>query len=163
MSRNNGHRNDPRRAAELLQAFLDRIGDTEGPAYVGLFQSWREIAGNRIADHTEPVDVRGTALVVEADHPGWVQMVMMSRRQIIERLATRFPELKINGLHVRLATERTGEEGRRSATSEGLDTNEPSPVQRPVSKDETEALANIADSELRDVLSKLRESLEDKE
>lgn len=160
----------PRGAAELLEAFLDRIGSSEGSVYVGLFRSWRNIVGDRIADHAEPIDIRGTALIVEADHPGWVQMVMMSRQRIIDQLARRFPEIKINGLHVRVRSESTDEPVRSEHAGDSgqePDATDPAkeeqPPARPISKDENEALANIGDDELRESLAKLRDSLEDKE
>jgi hypothetical protein len=52
------------------------------------------------------VDIRGTALVVEVDHPGWSQMVILSRERILTELERRFPELTITGLHVRVAGDR---------------------------------------------------------
>ena len=101
-----------RKADDLIQRFLDSIGQTEeGSLYVGLFRSWQPIVGERIAAHAQPVDVRGHSLVVEADHPGWVQMVMMQRSRIIGELSRRFPQLEITGLTVRVA-DRPGQIGR---------------------------------------------------
>ncbi len=151
-----------RKVEELLQLFLDRIGQSDGAQYVGLFRGWREIVGERIAAHAEPVDVRGSALIVEADHPGWVQMVMLSQRRILRQLKQRYPELGITGLHIRVAGDRAA--ARRDA---GAVPNRASPAPQaaplPPSADEAQALKRIDDSDLRDTLEKLRQSLDEDE
>ena len=181
-----------RKADDLIQRFLDSIGQTEGSVYVGLFRSWQSIVGERIAAHAQPVDLRGHSLVVEADHPGWVQMVMMNRNRIIKELNRRFPELTITGLAVRVVDRpgaaRPGKdrpvtaasapeagdpgEGRqadgshhgRSAAGPAEPANDTSapPDPPPPSRDETEALERIEDDELRDALARLRGDLEAK-
>jgi len=164
-----------RRADDLVQRFLDSVGQSEGSAYVGLFRSWQAIVGERIAAHAQPVDVKGHSLVVEADHPGWVQMVMMRRRRIIGELERRFPQLGITGLAVRVV-DRPGASrpGRarpdgsiRSARSDDasrrdVDPSDTPAVPEPPSRDETEALDRIEDDDLRDALARLRVDLDDR-
>ena len=172
-----------RKADDLIQRFLDSIGQTqEGSLYVGLFRSWQPIVGERIAAHAQPVDVRGHSLVVEADHPGWVQMVMMQRSRIIGELSRRFPQLEITGLTVRVADRpgrsraggtgddrgpgedtgaRDGRVAAGSAAAASPPPDEPPPT--PPSRDEKEALERIDDEDLRDTLARLREDLDEKD
>ena len=147
-----------RKVDDLLQQFLDRIGQSDGAPYVGLFRGWREIVGDRIADHTEPVDIRGSALIVEADHPGWVQMVMMSQARILRQLKRRYPQLGITGMHIRVAGDRAAA---GAGAGGGQEEASAAPVVPPAppSADETEALERIDDSDLRDGLERLRQSL----
>ena len=149
-----------RKVDDLLQQFLDRIGQSDGAPYVGLFRGWREIVGDRIADHTEPVDIRGSALIVEADHPGWVQMVMMSQARILRQLKRRYPQLGITGMHIRVAGDRAAA-GAGTGACGGQEEASAAPVVPPAppSADETEALERIDDSDLRDGLERLRQSL----
>ncbi len=162
-----------RKAEDILQVFLDRIGRSDGMPYVKLFRSWRSVAGERIAAHADPVDIRGTALVVEVDHPGWSQMVLLSRERILRELERRFPELTITGLHVRVAGDRAthgptpkagasnaGSKGTSNAGLESTAATESEHEPPPPSGDETEALGRIDDDELRDSLARLRESLD---
>ena len=167
-----------RKADDLIQRFLDSIGQTEGSDYIGLFGSWQPIVGERIAAHSQPVDVRGRTLIVEADHPGWVQMVMMRRGRIVDELRRRFPELGITGIAVRVVDRpgRTAPDP-RARTDPGTRTDPtpdaasaapapPSPGtpqpsgSAPPSRDEVEALERIEDEELRDTLARLRDDLE---
>ena len=153
-----------RKVDDLLQQFLDRIGQSDGAPYVGLFRGWRQIVGDRIADHAEPVDIRGTALIVEADHPGWVQMVMMSRTRILRQLNREFPELKITGMHIRISGQKAASSETRGATetADHEDERADGPPEPP-SKDEKEALGRIDDNDLRDSLERLRQALDDDE
>ncbi|MFW6312745.1 MAG: DUF721 domain-containing protein [Spirochaetota bacterium] len=174
-----------RKADDLIQRFLDTIGQSEGSVYVGLFRSWQPIVGERIAAHAQPVDVRGHSLIVEADHPGWVQMVMMKRSRIIGELRRRYPELGITGLAVRVVekpgaprpgTDRPTPPGSGSSPAPGPRasainpetrdsghgaTEQPEEPPQPPTRDENEALERIEDADLRDVLSRLRRDLGD--
>ncbi|MBU8913000.1 MAG: DUF721 domain-containing protein [Spirochaetales bacterium] len=147
-----------RKVDDLLQQFLDRIGQSDGAPYVGLFRGWREIVGDRIADHAEPVDIRGSALIVEADHPGWVQMLMMSQARILRQLKRRYPQLAITGMHIRVAGDRAAAGADAGSVSE-QPVAAPAAPPTPPSADETQALERIDDSDLRDGLERLRRSL----
>ena len=147
-----------RKADDLIQRFLDSIGQSDGSTYVSLFGSWTPIVGERISAHSQPVDLRGHTLIVEADHPGWVQMVMMKRDRIIGELKHRFPELGITGLAVRVA-ERPGRNAKDPGQPDDVPPRPPEPPSPP-SRDEEEALERISDDDLRDALERLRNDLE---
>ena len=174
-----------RKAEDLIQRFLDTIGQSEGSVYVGLFRNWQPIVGERIAAHAQPVDVRGHTLIVEADHPGWVQMVMMKRSRIIGELGRRYPELGITGIAVRVVEKpgapRPGTDrptppasGSRPTPSPGASAinppahdptpgpaGQPDEPPPPPTRDENEALERIEDDDLRDTLARLRRDLDD--
>ncbi|MFP4376968.1 MAG: DUF721 domain-containing protein, partial [Spirochaetales bacterium] len=105
-----------RKADELIQRFLDTVGQQDGAVYVKLFQAWREVAGERLADHATPIDIRGTSLVVETDHPGWSQMIIMQRRRILSELNRRFPQLKLAGVTVHLQAQVRPSHGEKSSS-----------------------------------------------
>lgn len=146
-----------RKADELIEKFLDSLGNKGGSVYVDLFKSWNQIAGDRLAAHAQPVDVNGKSLVVQTDHPGWSQMVIMNRSRILKQLARRFPELGLTGITVHLASDLHSAESHDTADTPLPVENAPAP--RPPSADETEALEKIADAELRSVLGRLRDEI----
>lgn len=153
-----------RRADDLIQRFLDSVGQSEdGARYVGLFRSWQPIVGERIAAHSQPVDVRGHSLVVEADHPGWVQMVMMKRTTIVREINRRYPELSITGLTVRVVDQPGSNSSRDEAPAAGggepVSSTDSPAASEPPSRDEEEAIEKIDDEDLRDTLSRLRRDL----
>ena len=147
-----------KRADELIEQFLDSIGNSSGGVYVELFKSWKQIAGDRLADHARPVDVQGSSLIVETDHPGWSQMVIMNRSRILKQLAKRFPQLSLTGITVHLAGDLRAA-GPRSESPSRKEQSPPPP--RPPSADEQEALDRIADNELKAALGRLRGELDE--
>jgi hypothetical protein len=151
-----------RKANELIERFLDSIGQEDGAVYVQLFQAWREIAGERLADHANPIDIRGTSLVVETDHPGWSQMIIMQRKRILFQLNRRFPQLHLSGVTVHLHSdiaEKTASPGVTEATPETIPGETTPPP--PPSRDEKESLERIEDPELKEMLKRLRGNLDD--
>ena len=167
-----------RKADELVQRFLDSIGQSGGSEYVELFRSWQGVIGEHLAAHSRPVDVRGRHLVIEADHPGWVQLVMLARGRILRELGRRFPDLGLTGIMVRNAAA-TPADGPGSATPSGASAAappagrgetpglrakpaadpQPEAPPRPPSRDDLEALERIPDDDLRAALARLRGEL----
>jgi predicted nucleic acid-binding Zn ribbon protein len=152
-----------RSAEELIQRYLDSIGSEEGKAYVALFSAWTEIIGQRISDHAQPADVRGRTLVIEADHPGWIQMVLMEKERIVKELKRRFPELGISGISVRTAMSATGPgspERNRRAQADESNADMQNADEKTPSKDDKEALKRIEDPEMRAALERLRKEID---
>jgi hypothetical protein len=174
-----------KRAGKLLSAFFERnnIQDTQG--YVDFFQSWHRIVGVDLAAHSDAVDIRNHALVVEVDHPGWMQKLHMQRERILKTLQQRYPNLEIRNIHFTLveegslgsAEQRTGARGaggladsgeepgasKDRATFQHADPAEPSPEERErerreepePSRNEKEALKKIGSERLRERLESL--------
>lgn len=84
-----------------------------------LFDAWKEILfsikgagsfnnpGNRfegqnLYDHSRILDLKNGMLLIEADHPGWIQLLQMHKNYIITGLKKKAPELKINNVVFKL-------------------------------------------------------------
>lgn len=94
-----------RKAADLVGALLSpEIADKVG-MWSGFFTSWQRAAGDRLAAHSKPVDLRNGIAIVEAEHPGWIQLLQMEQDRILSSIQTSFPELAIKGIAFRLASE----------------------------------------------------------
>lgn len=181
-----------KRAGKLLGAFFERnnIQDTQG--YVDFFQSWEKIVGVDLGAHSDAVDIRNHALVVEVDHPGWMQRLHMQRERILKTLQQRYPNLEIRNIHFTLVEEgrlgskeqRSGSRhsggdaappseaaGRERATFLHPDSAEPTPEQRErelreepqPSKNEKEALKKIGSERLRERLESLGRHIHQRE
>ncbi len=145
-----------RKAEDLIQSFLDSIGQAEGGSYSTLFRTWPEIVGEHIAAHSAPVDVRGTSLVIETDHPGWTQMIMIKQATILAQLKRRVPEITITGVTVRVRNDGGSTSHEAQAPEPAI---EPAPPPTPPSADEKQALERIKDDEMRQTLRRLRDDL----
>lgn len=59
--------------------------------------------GKNMASHSRIIDLDNGILLVEADHPGWIQMIETYKRYILKGFQMKAPKLKIESLAFRLA------------------------------------------------------------
>ncbi len=143
---------------DLLARLFSSVDDRAGRQYVELHHKWQSLVGFDIAAHSEPVDVKRSALVVQVDHPGWMQMLQMREKALIVRLQREFPELSITSLHMKLQTETSAATG--FPTDSAPPTAKPSPAQDdeavPVTPaDAAAGIERISDPVLRERLERL--------
>ena len=70
-----------KKAGELLGSFFDQSLMRSAQAYSEFFSAWKRIVGDHLAAHSRIVELEKTVLVVEADHPGWIQLIQMNANQ----------------------------------------------------------------------------------
>jgi hypothetical protein len=58
--------------------------------------------GTRAAVHSYIQDLQHNTLLVEADHPGWIQILQTKEKQLLNEVHRRFPELDVTGISFRL-------------------------------------------------------------
>lgn len=93
-----------RKVGDILREYLREKGWlTENP-YGALFRNWREVAGGGLADHTRLRDVHDGIMIVEADHPGWLQMAGIRREALLSAARRAAPEARLAGIRFVLAT-----------------------------------------------------------
>ncbi|MCL1818420.1 MAG: DUF721 domain-containing protein [Spirochaetaceae bacterium] len=90
------------KAADILKEFFSLYNLEGGEKYASLFSSWRKIAGEDIAGHSRVADLRKGALIVEVDHPGWMQMLRIQHDEILGKLSAKYPSLGIRMVQGRL-------------------------------------------------------------
>lgn len=61
------------------------------------------MAGQNLCDHTRVVDLKNGNLLIETDHPGWIQLLKLHNRYIITGLQKYCPSLHIRIVSYRLA------------------------------------------------------------
>ncbi len=90
----------PKRAERKIGAILDEMqGEKPDSSPIpATFQTrWAIIAGEQIAQHTYPAVLRGTQLVVFADHPGWLSEIRrLPTQHLLKKIASipEAPEIK---------------------------------------------------------------------
>ncbi|AEF85779.1 hypothetical protein TREPR_0273 [Treponema primitia ZAS-2] len=97
-----------KRAGELLSSFFDEGFLKTAREYSDLFSSWQSIAGDKIAAHSWVRELERSVLLVEADHPGWIQILQTKEKYLLDTLRRRFPEQNITGIAFRLSREPPG-------------------------------------------------------
>ena len=62
--------------------------------------------GERLASNTRVVDLKNGVLLIESDHPGWIQYLRMYQKFILNGLKMNLPNLKISSLAFRVSGEK---------------------------------------------------------
>ena len=62
--------------------------------------------GERLAGNTRVIDLKNGVLLVETDHPGWIQYLRIYQKYILTGLKMNLPELKITNLAFRVSGEK---------------------------------------------------------
>ena len=91
-----------------LSAALDGVvRELGGPALSsaslsGVFGQWREVVGDVIADHADPISIDGGRLVVAVDQPGWATQLRFLEGDLLARIAERVGPAVVTSLEVRV-------------------------------------------------------------
>lgn len=96
-------------ARDLLKEVLARAGVDPSAPETKIYRVWDEIIGVELAGHATLREVDHRRLIVEVDHPAWLQLIQMHQRKIIERLNTKFPALSVERIHVIICNNRTNQ------------------------------------------------------
>ncbi|MCL2480660.1 MAG: DUF721 domain-containing protein [Spirochaetaceae bacterium] len=83
-----------KKAGDLLKEFFDKMG-IPAKKIDTIYSCWNEIAGKEIAENTRVIDIKKEEISVEADHPGWIQIINLRKEQILKNINEKFPEKKI--------------------------------------------------------------------
>jgi predicted nucleic acid-binding Zn ribbon protein len=87
---------------DVLKELFDNLSTDEMGKYQGIFRKWDDIVGNDLADHVKIKDIERDRIVVETDHPGWMQQFQMKQRYFLKIIRDRYPDLGIRGFKMYL-------------------------------------------------------------
>lgn len=63
---------------------------------------WREIVGEEAFKHSRPLAIRKEVLTVQVDSSGWMQELVMRKRNILKGLKRRLGKDKISEIHFKI-------------------------------------------------------------
>jgi len=87
-----------KKASEILARFFDEATIEAANQYARVRTTWKQIVGERLADHSQPKSIVRQTLLIAADHAGWIQLLQLNREKILSRIAKLYPELTISNL-----------------------------------------------------------------
>jgi len=93
-----------KKVGELLREYLREKGWLTASPWQPLFNGWAQIAGEPLASHSRLSDIRGGILIVEVDHPGWIQVARLRQEGILSAARKAAPEAALEGIRVVLAS-----------------------------------------------------------
>ena len=110
-----------RRADEIIKALFPKIDEKKFQESTMLLSGWKKIVstistdpkeraekkeqnktGLLLASHSDVVDLKNGILLVETDHPAYIQMMMMYKDYILKGLKKNYPELNIKSVCYKL-------------------------------------------------------------
>jgi hypothetical protein len=143
-------------ARELLEAFFDEEKLRRGRGYAEFFSSWKFLVGEQAAAHSRVADVNNGILVIETEHPGWIQLLQLRQKAILDGIEARYPELNLRSIVFRVG----------SATTEQSKPLKPTPQATVLLTEEDRAIVREADTTgvedplLRTLLASLKATME---
>jgi hypothetical protein len=146
-----------KKAGDLLASFFDERVLKTARGYSELFSSWQSIAGDNIAAHSRIRELEHSVLLVEADHPGWIQILQTREKGLLDALRRRFPEQNITGISFRLSRERPEpvmSDGRTSDASENGEVG-----RNDIDNVGSDPYEKIKDEHFKETLKRLEESI----
>ncbi len=87
-----------KKASDILGDYMRNFHSNMENGYSSVFKSWSRIAGEDMVSHSSIKDLNNGVLIVEADHPGWVQLLQMRKKKILRNIQAYYPELEITGI-----------------------------------------------------------------
>lgn len=87
-------------AGELIGELINKLIPSEKYDYYRLSAGWGEIVGVGTALNVIPKDIKNQTLILEANHPGWYQEVIMREKDILKKIRGKYSELEIRRIKV---------------------------------------------------------------
>ncbi len=145
--------------SSLLSSFFNADKLRQGERFADFFASWSSLVGARLAAHSRVADIDKGLLVIEAEHPGWIQLLQLRQARILEDVVRRYPELALRGIAFKLS----GQGGKTLRMPERVeaDAKEPEPTPDPQKeKAQATALDEIGDPAFRALLKSLKDTVQ---
>jgi hypothetical protein len=148
-----------KKIGDILSAFFDEDTFEKARGYGALFSSWGSLTAKcgipQAAAHSRITGLEKSLLLVEADHPGWIQILQTKQKELLTEVQKQFPNFFTTGIVLRL--------GRMQVVPETENTaSEPHPENsgsREKVPENTEKLSWTGDERLKTALEKLKKSI----
>jgi len=91
---------EPLEGKTVLDLVLARLDiQCDNPRMSVCFE-WQKIIGDRLFPHVKIIDIKGTTLLLRADHPSWAQITLLQQKKIITALNKKYPSLGIKSIQM---------------------------------------------------------------
>jgi len=86
------------KASEILKICFQKENLRLVDRYSTVFRDWSTLVGDQYSQHSKVFDLKNNQIIVEVDHPGWIQKLRMKDQFILSRVQQKYPELNITGI-----------------------------------------------------------------
>jgi predicted nucleic acid-binding Zn ribbon protein len=88
-----------RSLGDILPDVLAGLETPQSENILILRKTWSKLAGAQIAQHSEPGFIKDFVLYVYVDHPGWMPELERQKRLLLQKLQSKYSELRIRRLN----------------------------------------------------------------
>ena len=92
--------NDVKKLSELIMNYLDKVGLFEQSKVLEVYSSWASIVGEKQAAHSKLIDIKHQTAIIEVDHPGWSQQILLNKKYILRNFQKNYPQLEVKNISV---------------------------------------------------------------
>ena len=85
---------EPKALGELINQLVDQRDWQSGLAEGEIFVRWREVVGEEIANHSEPVEVKDGNLFIKCSSTAWATQLNLVKLQLLESIQKIAPGIK---------------------------------------------------------------------
>ena len=102
-------RDGPRRVEDALRHVRRELGAPEPGHFTDIRDSWAELVGASLAEHSAPVNLRSGVLRISVDDPAWASQFRYLADGLVEALTERVREAAVREISVVVG--RSGSDG----------------------------------------------------
>lgn len=101
-------KNDLMSCSDMIMKTFSNIESSTFKKNTKLAETWNKVVGKingcgqNLIEHSEIVEIKNNILLIETDHPGWIQMLQMNKKFILNGFKMYAEELNIVSLAFRL-------------------------------------------------------------
>lgn len=89
---------ETKRIDSIIRDVVADLEETQSGDMLVIREAWQELAGKQIAHHSAPASLDKHVLSIHVDHPGWMPELERMKRQLLHKLQSRYPDLRIRQL-----------------------------------------------------------------
>jgi predicted nucleic acid-binding Zn ribbon protein len=91
-----------KKIGDLLREYLRERGWLGEDPSSPIFLSWKTISGEPFSAHSRPLEIEDGVLIVEVDHPGWLQLMNMKKAALLSAIGEAAPRAEVRDVTLRL-------------------------------------------------------------
>lgn len=85
---------EPQPVGELINELISQREWSEGLSEGEIFVKWREVVGDEVAAHCEPVEVKDSKLIIQCDSTAWATQLNLIKNQLLQSVQKIAPGIK---------------------------------------------------------------------
>lgn len=93
-------RNEVKKLSDLIIEYSDKLQLFKQINVPDIYSSWTAIVGEKQAAHSRLIDIKHQTAIIETDHSGWSQQILLNKRYIIRNFQKKYPQLEVKNISV---------------------------------------------------------------